>query len=195
MRRVSVYVLSTLMFLCVGVTATQAQVVKKVVKSTVNHFTPQDFTGTWRYEGVDVKFKTDNLLKKAGGNVAATKMEKDLNQQLKGLGFEPGITTFTFNEDGTFTNVTNGRKVKGKYTYNSKKDEMTLKYLNHIPIKAKVSGSGSKMSLLFEASGFLSLVTFVGGHSGVSVIKGVTSILNSYDGMMVGMELKKEKNK
>lgn len=193
MTRNLFYLFAIVSCLLIGVNPMQGQSLTKVVKSTVNHFKAQDFNGTWSYEGVDVKFKTNNLLKKAGGSVAASKMEKDLNKQLDGLGFEPGITTFTFNEDGTFVNVTNGRKMGGKYAYDSKTEYMTLKYLNHIPLKAKVSGSGSKMSLLFEANGFLSMVTFIGSHSGVSLIKGVTSILNSYDGMMVGMELKKQK--
>lgn len=183
------------MFMCLfgWATTVQGQIVKKVVKSTVNHLTSQDFTGTWKYEGVDIKFQSSNLLKKAGGNVAAGKMEKNLDENLRKIGFEPGITTFTFNSDSTFTNVTNGKKMSGKYTYDSATDYITLKYLGHVPIKAKVSGSGSKMSLLFEASGFLSMVTFIGSHSGVSIIKSITSILNSYDGMMVGMELRKEK--
>lgn len=179
--------------LTAGTVTVQAQTVKKIIKSSVNHFRSQDFEGTWIYTGVDIKFKSDNLLEKAGGKLAASKMEKDLNEQLSKMGFEAGITTFTFNEDGSFTNVTNGKKMKGKYTYDNETGYMTLKYLNHIPIKAEVSGSGSKMSLLFEANGFLSMVTFIGSHSGVSVIKGITSLLKSYDGMMVGMELKKEK--
>lgn len=192
MRKI-LFTLTAFMFLVGWTTTAQGQIVKKVVKSTVNHLSSQDFTGTWKYEGIDIKFKSSNLLKKAGGNVAANKMEKNLDESLRKMGFEPGITTFTFNSDSTFTNVTNGRKMSGKYTYDSSTDYITLKYMGHVPIKAKVSGSGSKMSLLFEASGFLSMVTFIGSHSGISIIKGVTSILNSYDGMMVGMELRKEK--
>lgn len=171
----------------------KGQTVKHVVKSTVNHFKSQDFTGTWYYEGIDVKFKSDNLLKKAGGSLAASKIEKNLDTELRKIGFEPGVTIFTFNDDDTFTNVTNGRKLGGKYSYDNSTGYITLKYMNHVPVKAKVSGSGDKMSLLFEAGGFLSFVTFIGSHSGISVIKSITSILNSYDGMMVGMELKRQK--
>lgn len=189
-RYLNLFVLALL--LLAGTADMHGQSVKKIAKSTVNHFTGLEFEGTWYYEGVAVQFETKNLLKKAGGKAAASRMEKDLNEKLDKMGFVPGVTTFTFAEDGTFTNVTNGTTVKGKYTYDSNSKYITLKYLNHIPIKAKVSGKGEKASFLFEAGGFLSMVTFIGSHSGVSVIKGISSLLNSYDGMMVGMELRKK---
>jgi len=150
-----------------------------------------DFEGTWQYTGTSVKFESDNLLKKAGGIAAANKIEKNLDEQLNKIGFVAGVTTFTFDSDGNFTNTTNGTTMKGSYTYDSSSKTITLKYLNHIPLKATVSGSGSKMSFLFEASSFLSFTSFIGSHSGISVLKGVSSILNSYNGMKAGMELKK----
>lgn len=192
MGRKYVFLFVLLASLFAGTTQVYGQSVKKMAKSTVGLFTGLDFIGKWHYEGVAVKFETKNLLKKAGGKAAASKMEKDLNSKLDKMGFVPGVTVFYFEKDGTFYNETNGVKVKGKYEYDSKSKYITLKYMNHIPIKAKVSGTGSKASLLFEAKGFLSMVTFIGSHSGVSIIKGVSSLLNSYDGMLVGMELKKE---
>lgn len=177
----------------IAVPAVSAQTVKKVVKATVNHLTALDLNGEWDYEGVDVKFKSDKLLSKAGGAVAAAKIEKDLDAELEKIGFQPGVTKFTFKEDGTFTNTTGGTTLKGKYTYNSDKDEITLRYMNAIPMKAKVAGTGSKMSLMFETKAFLSFVTFLGSHSGVNVVKSVTSLLKTYDGMEVGLEFRKQK--
>lgn len=194
MKRRFCYLLIMSVFFFSGIHTAQAQSIKNIIKSTVGHFMSQEFTGTWNYEGVAVKFQSDNLLKKAGGNIAASKIENDIDAQLKKIGFESGITTFRFNEDSTFTSVTNGKKMSGKYSYNNSTEYITLKYLNHVPVKAKVSGSGGKMSFLFEASSFLSMITFLGSHSGVSVVKSITSIFKSYDGMMVGMEFKKEKN-
>lgn len=192
MKRIYFYLLFATVGLFTGINATHGQVIKNVAESTVNFIKPLDLVGTWDYEGVHVKFQSDNLLKKAGGKAAALQMEKELNKDLEGMGFKPGITTFIFNENGKFTNVTNGKKIGGKYSYDKESKYITLRYARILPIKAKVSGSGKKISLLFEAGGFLSMVTFIGSHSGVSVIKGVSSLLNSYDGMMVGMELKRE---
>lgn len=164
----------------------------KVFKTTANHLRGLDLEGTWAYEGIAVKFKSDNLLKKAGGAAAASQIEKKLDKQLEKAGFEPGVTTFTFNENGTFKQTTKGKAISGKYEYDPGSGEIKLKYLNHLPMSATVHGSGNKIEFLFEANSFLSFVGFIGSHSGVSILKSVSSIVNSYDGMMVGLELHKK---
>ncbi len=191
-KRIVFYTIACTLFLFPGLSPVHSQTLKKVLSSAIGHFTSLDLEGTWKYEGVAVEFQTDNLLKKAGGKAATGNIEKQIDQQLAHLGFQSGITEFVFHEDGTFQNVTHGRTVSGTYTYDSSEKEITLKYANHIPVKAKVTGSDTKLSLLFEANSFLSVATFLGSNSGVSAIQGISSILKSYDGMMIGMELKKE---
>ncbi|MCC8187040.1 MAG: DUF4923 family protein [Bacteroides sp.] len=191
-KRIVLYTLTWAIFLFSGISPVHSQTIKKVISSAIGHFTSLDLEGTWKYEGVAVEFQTDNLLKKAGGKVATGNIEKKIDQQLSHLGFQSGITEFIFHEDGTFRNVTNGRAVSGTYTYDSSDKEITLKYANHIPVNAKVTGTDTKISLLFEANSFLSVATFLGSNSGVSAIQGISSILKSYDSMMIGMELKKE---
>lgn len=193
MKKKHFYFLIVSVCLFMGVSNTiQGQSIKNILKSTVSHFSSLDLQGTWQYTGTAVEFESDNLLKKAGGKVAASSVEKNIDSQLSKIGFEAGVTTFTFASDSTFTNTTGSKTLKGKYTYNSDTKYITLKYANHIPLKAKLSGSGDNISLLFEASSFLSLTTFIGSNSGISAVKSLTSVLNSYDGMMVGMELKKK---
>ena len=172
-----------------SIASVEAQSVKGVVKTLTKSF---KIEGTWNYEGASVQFQSSNLLKKAGGKVASSKIENNLNNQLSKIGFQVGLTTFVFNEDGTFKNITNGTSVPGKYVYDKKTRVLTLRYVNHIPIKVKVSGSDTNISLLFGANDFLSMITFIGSASGVSVLQGLSSILSSYDGMMIGMELKKQ---
>lgn len=167
----------------------EAQSVKGVVKNITKSFSIE---GTWEYQGISVQFKSDNLLKKAGGKIASNKIENNLNEQLSNIGFQSGLTTFVFEKDGTFKNITNGTAIPGKYTYDKKTNELTLKYVNHIPLKVQVSGSDTNISLLFGANEFLSMITFIGSASGISVVQSLSSILNSYDGMMIGMKLKKQ---
>lgn len=195
MKKRFIYPPVLMVCLLCGIGALKAQSVKGVVKSAVNHFAGLDLVGTWDYKGVDVQFESDNLLKKAGGHVAAARAEKSIDEQLQKIGIKPGRSQFTFKEDGTFVNVSSGKKMKGKYDYNSETGVIKLSYLNHIPLKAKVTGNAAKMSFLFEADGFLSMVTFLGGKSGISVVKALTSIVRSYDGMLVGMEYEKVKEK
>ncbi len=119
--------------LFIGTNITEAQVLKKIANSTISHLSSNDITGTWRYTGTEVKFKSDNLLKKAGGKAASATMEKNLDSQLNKLGIEAGVTIFTFSADSTFTNTTRGTTMKGKYSYDSSTKYITLKYANHIP--------------------------------------------------------------
>lgn len=163
-------------------------IIKKVVTGSYG------LTGTWDYKGSSVQFKTDNLLKKAGGKAVSSSIQKSIDNELAKIGIEPGVTTFTFESDGKFYHTTKGKKFRGKYTYDSTTGDLTLSYLNHLPLKTTVSESlaGSKISLLFEANVFLSMVDIIGNLTGVSVIKSVTSIFNSYDGLMVGLVLQKQ---
>lgn len=169
--------------------------VKNVVSTVTGYFKDFDITGTWVYEGVDVEFQTKDLLKKAGGSIAASRMEKSINEQLNKLGFKPGLTVLKFEEDGTFTNTTSGKTLRGTYTMDKKAETITMNYLGHIPMTATLSGTTTKLSLLFPADGFLSIFTFLGSKSGIPVLGSISSMLSSFDGMMVGMKLLKQDRK
>ena len=57
---------------------------------------------------------------------------------------------------------------------------------------ATVCKSGSnKLSLLLDGDKLLSLVSLVGSYSNSTTVKTLSSLLGSYDGMKVGMELSK----
>lgn len=184
----------SLVIFAVSFTANSAygQSLQSIVKSTANHFSLLDLAGTWKYTGTAVKLESGNLLKKAGAKAISSNLEKNLDSQLSKIGLEAGATTFIFNSDSTFTNITGNKTLKGKYTYDNNTKYITLKYAGQIPLKAKLSGSGDKMSLLFEAKSFLSFTNLIGSQSGISAIESVGSILDSYNDMLVGMELIKE---
>lgn len=182
--------------LCVGSAEAQLKTVKNVanvVSTATGYFKDFDITGTWVYKGVDVQFKSHNLLKKAGGKLAASSVEKNLDRELKKLGFKEGVTVFVFEENGKFRQTTGGTTLHGTYEFSGKDETITLKYMNHIPLTTYLSGSKTSLSLLFETNNFLSFVSFLGNHSGISVLNAVTNILNSFDGMMVGIKLDKQK--
>lgn len=178
--------------LCVHNADAQVGTVKKVVGKTTGYFRNFDITGTWVYEGVDVQFQSKKLLKKAGGTIMANRLENSLDAQLTKLGFKEGVTTFKFEKDGKFTNTTGNTVLHGTYEFNSKDETITLKYLNHIPLKSNLSGSTTRLSLLFQTDGFLSMFSFIGGHTGIGVVDTMTSLLTGYDGMMVGLKLRRQ---
>ena len=70
--------------------------ISKVVNAVTGHTETVDMTGTWRYTGSAIEFESENLLKKAGGTVAASAAEQKLDEQLAKVGIKEGQLSFTF---------------------------------------------------------------------------------------------------
>ena len=161
------------------------------VKEVTGTAVVKDITGTWNYSGSAVQFESDNLLNKAGGTVAASTVESKLDEQLSKVGIKAGATRFTFNEDGSFTSIIGKRTLKGTYTYDSSTSILNLKFSGFIAMNAAVSGSSSTMSILFDADKLLQFVTFLGTKVNNATVKSITALAESYDGMKLGLEMKK----
>ena len=105
------------------------------VSSAKSHITNNKSTsdnsqliGLWNYNGTACKFKTENLLKKAGGAVAAKAVESEMNGKCKDLGIEKGNTTFEFKNNNNFTMKWNAHTLNGNYTYDAAQNKIILKY-------------------------------------------------------------------
>ena len=154
--------------------------------------TASDLQGTWTYRKADCVFETQNLLLKAGGEMAATKIESQLESQLGKVGITPGACSFTFNSDGTYVATIGQYNLTGNYTLNTKSNTLTMTYLAGIGrISPKVVKTGASISLLFEGDKLLSMVQKVGKLSSNSTVNSLSTLINSYDGMLVGMQLSK----
>lgn len=155
-------------------------------------FSQNDLTGTWKYAGADCVFETENLLMKAGGELAAAKMESQLDNTLSKVGIRPGSCSFTFNKDNTYSAVIGNRTITGTYTLDTKNKRITMTYLNGLgTMSPSIVRNGSQISLLYEADKLLKLVSTVSALSGNSSMKTLSSLVSSYDGMLIGMQLKK----
>lgn len=175
---------------CPGMANAQSTT-SKVLGRVVNHMRSTDLVGIWDYKGAAVAFESDSFLKKAGGAVAAASTEKNLDKQLEKLGIKEGSSSYEFTSDSTFTHTIGATKLRGKYSYNQDSGYITLRYMRLVPVKAQLKEKGKRIEMLFDSSEFLTLITFLGGHSGVKAVKAITSIANSYDGMLMGFELQK----
>ena len=154
--------------------------------------TASDLQGTWTYRKADCVFETQNLLLKAGGEMAAAKIESQLESQLGKVGITPGACSFTFNSDGTYVATIGQYNLTGNYTLNTKSNTLTMTYLAGIGrISPKVVKTAASISLLFEGDKLLSMVQKVGKLSSNSTVSSLSSLINSYDGMLVGMQLSK----
>ncbi|MBD5369145.1 MAG: DUF4923 family protein [Bacteroides sp.] len=155
----------------------------------------KDMVGTWSYSGPAVVFKSDNLLLKAGGAAASATVENKLKDYYKIAGFES--LKLTIESDSTFTFKVKSIPLQGTITRNTETGNFyfTFKAFKKISLgkmEAYVSISGGKtMSLTFDVSGLLKIVEKAGSITGNSTLKGVTELLNQYEGLTAGWKLTK----
>lgn len=151
-----------------------------------------DLVGTWNYTGADCVFESENLLAKAGGAVAASKIESEVNTQLAKVGIKQGSCKFTFNDDNTYTATIGKRTISGNYTLDSSKKTIKMTYLAGLgTMTPHISKQGNKISLLIESDKLLSLVKGISALSSSTSVKTVSALLENYDGLYVGMQLSK----
>lgn len=148
--------------------------------------------GNWTYSGSSIEFESDNLLSKAGGGVAANAAEKKLDEYLTKVGIKAGNTKFAFAQDSTLTISWNGKVKKGTYSYDASTKKVTLKFGKLLTISPKLTAKSSELDLLFEADKLLKLITYITSKSGNATLQSISSLANNYDGMLLGLALKKE---
>ena len=164
--------------------------IEKVVNAVTGNQTI-DMTGTWTYSGSAIEFESDNLLQKAGGAEAAAVAEKKLDEQLAKVGIKDGQVSFTFNADSTFTSTVGKRTMTGTYSYDATDKVVHLRYFKLLNMNAKVNCTSTNMDLLFNSDKLLKLIAFISSKSSSTTLKTISSLADSYDGMMLGFALKK----
>lgn len=182
------------------VTTIQAQSIKDLLNRATTQnssngtsgSTNSNFVGTWDYTGAAVAFRTDDLLKKAGGAVTASTIKKSLDEQLTQIGVQSGTAQFTFNKDGIFSAVMNKKAMRGVYKYDESTEIVSLTIASYITIGARVVKKSSGMSLLFDADKLLLMLTFLGEQANSPSVKAMTQLASGYDGLLLGFEMKKK---
>lgn len=167
--------------------------IEKVVNAVTNNKTVQ-MTGTWTFTGSALEFESDNLLQQAGGTLAASAVEKKLDEQLNKIGIKPGELSFTFNTDSTFVATIGSKPLNGTYSYDTSTQKVNLKLAKIAGLNAKVNCTSNQMDLLFNADKLLQLLTFLSSKSNNNTLKSIGSLAESYDGMLVGLGLEKAGN-
>lgn len=145
---------------------------------------------TWKYSKPGCAFTSENLLAKAGGEVAANKIEEKLSTYYQKVGFSSSNTYVKFNEDGTFESKIDGKSWKGTYTFDEKTHAVQMKGLI-LSISGFATRTTSGISLLFESKKLLTLVQTLTALSGNTTLSTIGNISKSYDGVRVGFEMTK----
>ena len=170
------------------------ETVKNVVETVTGTTLPVDVKGTWTYSGTAVKFESDDLLKSTAASLAASQVEDKLDSYAANIGIKAGTFSFTFNEDKTFSATVKGKSFNGTYTVSEDYKTISLQFGKAIglkPFTATISATSGQLDLLFQADKLLELLGKLTSTSGNSTLKTIGSLVNQYDGMMLGLELKK----
>lgn len=154
-------------------------------------FSKQDLCAhTWKYSKPGCAFTSENLLAKAGGEIAANKVEEKLSKYYSKFGFSGSNTYFTFNTDGTFTSKIDGKSWQGNYTFDEKTHAIQMKGLL-LSMSGYATKTTNGISLLFDQKKLLNLIKTMGALKGSSTLSAIGTIANNYDGMRVGFEMSK----
>ena len=147
---------------------------------------------TWKYSKPGCAFTSENLLAKAGGEIAANKIEENLSTYYNKFGFSKSNTYFTFKTDGTFAAKIDGKAWNGTYTFDEKTHAIQLKGLL-LSASGFATRTTNGISLLFEQKKLLTLVKTLSklNLTGSTTMSAVSSIVDNYDGVRMGFEMTK----
>ena len=153
--------------------------------------TASSIIGTWTYSGPECQFESENLLAKAGGEMAAKEVEEKMIAVYNKVGMNN--IRYTFNEDGTYSYQMKKRTVTGSYVFDDAAKTITMTGKLGLKTVAYVTVTGNDMSMVFKADKLMSILkTITGAASKVnSTAATINSVVEAYDGLMLGFELKK----
>ena len=176
-----------------------SQVVKDVVSSVTGGRTLSagNLAGTWKYVNPALQLKSGKVLTNVAGTAATSEVEEKLKDFLAKVGIEEGLFGYTFQADSTFTSDLKRVKLKGTYEVHEAEGTVTLKYKaakwNVLSLTGDVVLTGSRLTLLFQADKLLDFLTKVSSISNGKAMSAVNKLATTYDGLMLGFDLDKDR--
>lgn len=152
--------------------------------------TAQDLIGAWNYSSPGCAFTSENLLAKAGGEVAATRIKEKALPYYQQIGITSQNTNITFKQDGTYAATFRGTPMSGKWTYDEASSKVTLQSLL-LTINCYAKRNYTGIGLLFESSKLLNILQTMAALSGNQNIQAVGEISKTYDGLRLGFDFSK----
>ena len=150
----------------------------------------QNLIGEWKYKGPGCAFMSENLLAKAGGEMAAVQIEEKLLPYYQQVNVSSSNTQITFKEDGTFSSKIVGTPFNGKYTFDEESQKITLKGL-FLSVNCYAKKELGGISILFEANKLLTVLQTMSAMSGNKDLQTIGDLSKKYDGIRVGFDMNK----
>ena len=160
---------------------------------TKSDLTVKDIEGEWKANGSAVSFKSDNMLKKAGGIAVAGAVESQLNEYYKKYGLNNAV--FTVNPDGTFSLGFKKIVLKGTIEVKSK-GVFTLHFkafgsIGLGSMDAYIEKSPTNLNIMFDADKIKSIISLAATLSGSKMATAADKLLKQYDGICMGFKMTK----
>ena len=150
----------------------------------------QSLIGSWSYSGPGCAFTSENLLAKAGGEVAAAQIEEKLLPYYQQVDISANNTQITFNQDGTFSSRIAGTNFSGTYTFDEASQQIKLKGML-LSINCYTKRELNGISILFEAKKLLTVLQTMSALSGNANLQTIGELSKNYDGVRVGFDMKR----
>ncbi len=165
--------------------------------------------GEWNYSGISCVLESDQALTNIGGTVVTSKIEEKLDSYLAKVGVKEGSCTFTFMENDSCKFSVAGREIRGTYVLYPEEKRINFTFYGRLSMNAYVTYELTSLNIVFNADKMLALLQKVmnvvsnnGGQfasslgsanatTATATLGTISSLLNNYNGMMLGMELKK----
>lgn len=170
----------------------QGSSISNILSSVVgsSNISESELIGTWKYAGSDCAFSSQNMLAKAGGEIAAQKIENKLNPIYKKAGISSTNTYFTLDENKKFSAKIAGKSITGSYSFDTKNNKITFQ-APLLRSTCYVTKSGSNLNFLFDSTKLLSLLQTVSAISGNASLQTLGTLSKNYNGAKMGFALKK----
>lgn len=160
---------------------------------STDEISASSLVGTWKYSSPAVCFQSENFLQQAGGSAVAGTIENKLAPYYKKLGVDKLV--LTIDSDQNFTMQVGKITTTGTVTIDGTDVYFNFTALGTISlgqIKTYITMTGSsQMSVMFDVTKLLTIVSAVGSKTNNSTISTISSLLGSYDGLCAGFKLTK----
>ena len=172
-------------------TVTNGETIGNVITSVLGltKVTQRDILGTWKYYQPGCAFTSEQLLKKAGGEVVAAEIKTKVKPYYDKAGVNSSNTQITFSEDGKFSAIVAGKQFSGTYTYDEASAKISMKTLL-FTVNCYAKKNAGSMGFLFEASKLLTVLQMLSALSGSSDLSAIGDLAKQYDGVRIGFDMK-----
>lgn len=170
----------------------------KITTSVIDRLTDGQLTekallGTWSYTQPGVKFEGEDMVSEIAGSALESTVVKRLEAAYAYAGIRTGASSFTFNDDDTFSATLGKYALSGTYEFDASTHVVTLHFAKGKIALGTLEGhayiDGKELLLVFPVTKFVNMATTLG--SKVSSLATIVALLEKYKNVYIGFAFQK----